>query len=145
MVSPPREVYDDRNTLRARSDTLTATSTQFPQQSPIATGLRCKCPRCGRGSLFRGFLTMRESCDVCGLDYSFADPADGPAFFVLMFGCVPSLLFAVWFEVAIAPPLWMHLVVTLPIILVSCLLPLRPLKAWLVASQYYHKVTNTQT
>ena len=117
---------------------MSDSQTMWPPLSPVATGLSCKCPRCGRGKLLRGFLTMRESCDVCGLDYGFADPADGPAFFVLIFGCIPSLIFAVWFEVAVAPPIWVHLLVTLPIIVASCLLPLRPLKAWLVASQYRH-------
>lgn len=113
--------------------------TEWPPLSPIATGLKCKCPRCGEGRLFKGFLTMRESCDVCGLDYGFADPADGPAFFVPMFGCVPSLIFAIWLEFAFSPPMWVHLVVTMPVVLFTCLAPLRPLKAWLVASQYYHK------
>lgn len=117
---------------------MSESQTMWPPLSPISTGLACKCPRCGRGKLLRGFLAMRQSCDVCGLDYSFADPADGPAFFVLIFGCIPSLIFAVWFEVAVAPPIWVHAIVTLPIIILSCLLPLRPLKAWLVASQYRH-------
>lgn len=110
----------------------------YPPLSPVATGLACKCPRCGRGQLFSGFLSLRERCDVCGLDYGFADSGDGPAFFVMLFAVVPSLIFAVWFEVAVAPPMWVHFVVTLPLILLSCLLPLRPIKAWLVASQYRH-------
>ncbi|GAB5374358.1 MAG: DUF983 domain-containing protein [Acuticoccus sp.] len=120
------------------------TNKEWPPLSPIVTGLRCKCPRCGEGALFKGFLTMRERCDHCGLDYDFADPADGPAFFVLMFGCVPSLIFAVWLEFAFAPPMWVHLVVTMPVVLVTCLAPLRPLKAWLVASQFYHKAREGQ-
>lgn len=113
---------------------------EWVPQSPIATGLRCKCPRCGEGRLFRGFLTLRERCDVCGLAYDFADPADGPAFFVLLFGCVPSLIFAAWLEVALQVPLWVHAVVSLPVIVLSSILPLRPIKAWLIASQYRHKV-----
>ncbi|WP_367670833.1 DUF983 domain-containing protein, partial [Klebsiella quasipneumoniae] len=28
--------------------------------------------------MFKGYLQLRESCPECGLDYSFADPADGP-------------------------------------------------------------------
>lgn len=104
--------------------------------SPTLAGLSCRCPRCGKGRLFEGFLTLRQRCEVCGLDYGFADPADGPAFFVLLVGCVPSLLFGVWLEVAFTPPIWVHAVVTLPIILVSCIAPLRPLKGWLIASQY---------
>src|SRR5207302_2308863 len=54
------------------------------QPSPIAAGLACRCPRCGKGKLFQGFLDLRPRCDECGLDYSFADSGDGPAVFVIL-------------------------------------------------------------
>ena len=47
--------------------------------------------------------------------------------------------FAVWLEVAYSPPFWVHLVTSLPIILLTCIPPLRHLKGWLIASQYFHK------
>jgi uncharacterized protein (DUF983 family) len=47
-------------------------------------GLACKCPRCGRGKLFAGFLTLGPRCEACGLDYTFIDTGDGPAIFVIM-------------------------------------------------------------
>ena len=50
--------------------------------SPLAAAIRSRCPRCGHGRLFDGFLKLAPRCNVCGLDYSFADPADGPAFHV---------------------------------------------------------------
>lgn len=107
--------------------------------SPYTTGIRGRCPRCGQGHLFNGFLTLKPSCEVCGLDYSFADPADGPAFFVICFACVPSVALAVWIEVMFQPPFWVHLLISLPVLLITCLLPLRPLKGWLVNSQYFYK------
>jgi len=112
---------------------------KWPTLSPLRTGILGRCPRCGEGRLFKGFLALRPSCEVCGLDYSFADPADGPAFFVMCFFCVPSVFFAVWLDFAYAPPVWVHLVTSLPVLLISCILPLRPLKGWLVASQYVYK------
>ncbi|MBN9061018.1 MAG: hypothetical protein BGP06_17255 [Rhizobiales bacterium 65-9] len=111
----------------------------WPRLSPIRTGLRGRCPRCGEGHLFQGFLKLRPSCEACGLDYSFADPADGPAFFVMMFVCVPAVIFGLWLEVAYEPPFWVHLLTTFPLILLTCIPPLRPLKGWLVCSQYFHK------
>ena len=48
-------------------------------------GLACACPRCGKGKLFRGFLTLRPRCEMCGLDYGFADAGDGPAVFIMFF------------------------------------------------------------
>ena len=115
------------------------TSQSWPKLPPVQTGIRGRCPRCGEGSIFNGFLALKPGCDHCGLDYSFADPADGPAFFVICFGCVPAVAFAIWLEVAYTAPYWVHLVTTLPLILLTCIPLLRPLKGWLVASQYFYK------
>ena len=51
----------------------------------------------------------------------------------------PVMFFGVWLELAYEPPLWVHLVTTLPLLLVLCILPLRFFKGWLVASQFHHK------
>ena len=112
---------------------------EWPPLSPLHTGLRGRCPRCVQGHLFDGFLKLRQGCEVCGLDYSFADPADGPAFFVICFACVPSVFLGVWLEVQYSAPLWVHLLVTGPFMFLTCIPPLRPLKGWLVASQYFYK------
>jgi len=114
-------------------------SASYAPLPPFQTGIRGRCPRCGKGHMFKGFLTLRPACEVCGLDYSFADPADGPAFFVICFGCVPSVALAVWIEVALQAPYWVHLFTSLPFMLLTCIPPLRPLKGWLVASQYFYK------
>jgi uncharacterized protein (DUF983 family) len=125
---------------------------QWTAKGPLSTGIRGRCPRCGKGRLFRGFLKLASCCDVCGLDYGFADPADGPAFFAMTAMSFPIVGFALWFDAAYAPPWWVHLVTTLPLLIVLCALPLRPLKGWLVCSQYFYKaeegrlaVTNTSS
>lgn len=118
---------------------MDALDQSWPQLSPFSTGIRGKCPRCGQGQLFEGFLKLAPRCDVCGLDYSFADPADGPAFFVICFACVPAVVFASWLEIAYEVPYWVHLFTSLPILLLTCIPPLRPIKGWLVASQYIYK------
>lgn len=117
----------------------TTKDARYEPLPPFQTGIRGHCPRCGKGHMFKGFLTLRPACEVCGLDYSFADPADGPAFFVICFGCVPSVALAVWIEVALQAPYWVHLFTSLPFMLLTCIPPLRPLKGWLVASQYFYK------
>lgn len=106
---------------------------------PIISGIRCRCPRCGEGKLFSGFLTVAKECDACGLDYSFADPADGPAFFVMTaVGMVVIAVFT-WVEIAYHPPLWVHMVTVFPALIIGCLGALRPVKSWMVASQFFHK------
>jgi uncharacterized protein (DUF983 family) len=112
---------------------------RWPALDPLKTGPFGHCPRCGQGHIFTGFLKIRDTCEVCGLDYSFAEPADGPAFFVQMFTCVPAVIFALVLEIVWQVPVWVHLVTTLPLLLITCVLPLRPLKGWLVASQFYFK------
>lgn len=110
----------------------------WPKLNPISTGIRGRCPRCGEGHIFDGFLRIRKSCEKCGLSYDFADPADGPAFFVMCFGCVPAVIFALVLQVKMEPPFWVHLLVSLPVLLITCLLPLRPVKGWLICAQYYY-------
>jgi uncharacterized protein (DUF983 family) len=68
-----------------------------------------------------------------------ADPADGPAFFVMMTAAVPATAFGIWLELTYSPPLWVHAVTTLPIVLIACTLPLQFFKGWLVAEQYIRK------
>ena len=111
----------------------------WPRLAPHRTGIKGHCPRCGKGQLFSGFLKLRDSCDQCGLSYSFADPADGPAFFVICFGCVPAVTFALLLQIWFDPPVWVHFVSSPPFLLGSCLLPLRPVKGWLTCSQYFFK------
>jgi uncharacterized protein (DUF983 family) len=113
-----------------------------PSNAPLwilSVATRAKCPRCGKGKLFDGFLKLAKRCDACGLDYSFADPADGPAFFAMMGMAIPAAAFAVWLELTFDPPTWVHLVTTVPVTLLLCIPPLRFLKAALVASQFVNK------
>ncbi len=111
---------------------------------PIGRGLLGRCPRCGEGRLFDGFLTLRPSCDKCGLDYSFADAGDGPAVFVILIGGAIVVLAALITEVVYQPPYWVHAVLWLPMILIVTLAPLRMLKGLLIALQYHHKAAPGQ-
>ena len=114
-------------------------TTHFENPSTVSAGLRCRCPRCGEGRLFSSFLTVADRCDRCGLDYSFADPADGPAFFVMSGVGVLGMILLMAFEFTVHPPVWVHFVVTMPLIAAMCLAVLRPFKGWLVSEQYIHK------
>ena len=115
------------------------TEQHYPVLSPIKTGIRGRCPGCGQGSIFQGYLNLAPRCTVCGLDLSFADPADGPAFFVMSIVSFPVVAFAGWLEIQHQPPIWVHLITSLPMLLGGCLALLRPLKGWIVSSQYVHK------
>jgi uncharacterized protein (DUF983 family) len=105
----------------------------------VRRGLFGRCPRCGKGSLFAGFLDVAPRCDSCGLDFTFADSADGPAFFVMSFAGFVVVLAALVVEVVYQPPYWVHALLWVPLILAMTLLPLRPAKGLLIALQFHHK------
>ena len=92
-----------------------------PKLSPIRTGLACRCPRCGKGRLFQGFLDLRPRCEVCGLDYGFADAGDGPAVFMILIAGFIVVGCALIVEFRYEPPLWLHALLWLPLILATTL------------------------
>jgi uncharacterized protein (DUF983 family) len=105
----------------------------------VLRGLTCRCPRCGKGKLFAGFLDLRLACEQCGLDYAFIDAGDGPAIFIIMIAGAIVVGCALIVEVKYQPPFWLHAVLWLPLILATTLLPLRSMKALLIALQFHHK------
>ncbi|MCO5072715.1 MAG: DUF983 domain-containing protein [Rhizobiaceae bacterium] len=109
---------------------------QWPPVDPIRAGLSGRCPRCGEGRLFAGFLTVAERCGVCGLDYDFADAGDGPAIFVMLIMGFVVVGLALWFELTFQPPLWVHIIIWLPVASILCLVPLRLAKGVLITLQY---------
>ncbi|MBR1220990.1 DUF983 domain-containing protein [Bradyrhizobium sp. U87765 SZCCT0131] len=109
--------------------------------SPFAAGLGCKCPRCGQGKLFSGFLRLAPRCEVCGLDYTFIDAGDGPSIFIIMIAGFIVVGAALVVEIKYQPPFWVHAALWLPLILATTLLPLRVMKSLLIALQYHHRAS----
>ena len=102
-------------------------------------GITCKCPRCGRGKLYQGFLNLQPNCEVCGLDYAFIDAGDGPAIFIIMLAGAIVVTAALIVEIKYQPPFWLHAALWLPLILATTLLPLRSMKSLLIALQFHHE------
>lgn len=107
--------------------------------SSIEVGLRGCCPRCGQGKLYKGFLDLAPRCEVCGLDYSFADSGDGPAVFIMMIAGFVIVGLVLWVEFTWSPPYWVHALLWIPLTLALTIGLLRPLKGWLVAQQFRNK------
>lgn len=110
-----------------------------PVERAILRGLRARCPRCGEGCLYKGFLDLQPRCSRCGLDYSFVDAGDGPAVFGILIGGFVVVFAALIVEFVYQPPYWVHAALWLPLILIVTLGPLRPIKGVLIALQYHHK------
>lgn len=113
----------------------------YPTVDPVTAGVKARCPRCGQGKLFDGFLKPAERCSSCGLDYSFIDTGEGPAVLVMLLIGFIVVGLALWMEVTLDPPLWLHFILWIPLALALCLLALRWMKGVLIALQYKHKAS----
>ena len=111
---------------------------------PLLAGVLGRCPNCGRGPLFAGFLKVSPSCAACGYDLSAADSGDGPAVFVIMVAGFIVAFAALFTEVALSPPVWVHMVIWLPLTVVLCLALLRPFKGAMLAAQFMNKASEAR-
>lgn len=107
--------------------------------NPVLAGLACRCPNCGEGPLFRGFISVADRCEACGFDLKKADSGDGPAVFVILIVGFLVCFGMLFTEIAFHPPIWVHLVLWLPLTVILCLVLLRPFKGVLIALQFHHK------
>jgi uncharacterized protein (DUF983 family) len=107
---------------------------------PVArASLLARCPRCGKGRLFKNVLELRPACEHCGLDYKFIDTGDGPAvfaIFILGFLVLGGALIA---EFRYGVPWWGHVVLWGLLTPLLALGLLRFLKATLIALQFRNK------
>ena len=110
--------------------------------APVAPGpaaLSGRCPHCGQGHLFKGFLEVAPRCDVCGLDFAFADSGDGPAVFVSFAALVVVVGAALLLDAMFDMSMWAIMLIIVPLSLILCLGLLRPAKGLMIGLQYKHK------
>ena len=113
-------------------------------KSPILKTIAGRCPRCGQGRLFRGFLKVADRCDVCDLDYSHHDAADGPAVFVIFVVGTIAAVGAVWLDFAQRPPVWVHVLVWPTVVIGLSVALLRPFKGFFVGVQYKYRAIDRE-
>ena len=111
--------------------------------NPILAGLLCRCPVCGKGPLFEGFLKVRKACRACSADLSKAESGDGPVVFILLIvgaiGCA-GLLFT---ELNARLPVALVLAIWIPITVGLSLGVMRPFKALMIAAQFHFKASES--
>ena len=112
------------------------TEPYYPDLSPLKTGLAGKCPRCGRGPLFAGYLQVAKACTNCGLSFDFADSGDGAAWFVMLFVCIVGVGSILGIEIAYSPPFWVHALIAIPLLVILPMALLRPVKGVLLCQQW---------
>jgi len=107
--------------------------------STILAGILGRCPCCHRGKLYSGYLAIAPRCDVCGLDYGFADSGDGPAVFVILVTGFVVVGLALIVEILYSPPYWLHAALWGPLAIILPLVLLRSFKGVLITLQCRHK------
>lgn len=112
--------------------------------NPVLAGLRGRCPNCGRGKLFKGFLTVADRCGACGFDLKAADSGDGPAVFVMLVGGFMVAIPALLVEIAYSPPIAVQLAIWLPAALIVSVGLLRPFKGVMLALQFHNRAAEVR-
>jgi uncharacterized protein (DUF983 family) len=98
-----------------------------------------RCPRCGRGKLYRGLLTIVDECSECHLKFTGREQGDGPAFFAILIVGGFAAIGAAVVEIKYEPPFWLHAAIWIPFIIIATLMSLRVLKAALIAMEYQYR------
>ena len=112
--------------------------------NPLLSGAAGRCPNCGEGHLFEGFLKVSPGCEACGFDLAAADSGDGPAVFVIMIAGFIVAFGALFTMVAGQTPVWLTLLIWLPMTLVIVLVLLRPMKGLMLAAQFMNKASQAR-
>jgi uncharacterized protein (DUF983 family) len=112
--------------------------------NPLLAGLRGRCPNCGEGHLFDGYLKVAPACEACGFDLSKADSGDGPTVFVLLVAGFIGMFGMLFTLVALHPPAWLLLLIWVPAILILSLALLRPFKGAMLAAQFMNKASESR-
>lgn len=110
----------------------------------FSTALFCRCPACGEGALFQGFLNVNNQCSRCHVDFLGQDSGDGPVPFIIFLVGAIIVGLALYIEVRFSPPVWLHLTIWLPLTIALVLGLMRPAKALMIAVQYRQRPQDFQ-
>jgi uncharacterized protein (DUF983 family) len=114
--------------------------TDYPPLSPLLVALQSRCPRCGRGRLYQGWLKVVPKCENCGLTLQHQDSGDGPAVFGILIVGALAVVVLLYMELTFQPPIWVHIAVQTPLILGGSLICLRFFKSIMIALQYKNRI-----
>ena len=109
-----------------------------PVSSPAIAEVALKglCPRCGRPLLFAGWVKFADRCSGCGLDFTRFNVGDGPAAFLTLILGALVVAGAITLELTLHPPLWLHMLIWIPVTAAGVIWSRRVAKAALLAAEY---------
>lgn len=86
--------------------------------------------------MFAGVVRFADKCRSCGLDYASFNVGDGPAAFLTLGVGALVVVLAVWLELSVEPPFWVHIVLWLPLTVLAVVGGLRLAKGALLVREY---------
>jgi len=98
----------------------------------IRRGIMNRCPACGQGKVFGSFLGVVQECEACQAPLGVLRADDAPPYIVIFLAGHVLFPPIFWIERAYEPPMWLHMVVWLPLFAAICTLLLRPVKGGVV-------------
>lgn len=104
--------------------------------SAMGRGLRCRCPSCGKGHVFRAFLKVADTCDACGEELHHQRADDAPPYFTMFIVGHIVVPLVIVVEKAFHPSLAFHMVLWLSVTLALTLLLLPLVKGAIVGLQW---------
>lgn len=102
----------------------------------VLRGLFCKCPSCGAGRIFNGYLTVARECNSCREELHHHRADDAPPYFTIFLVGHLIVPLALGIEIAYRPDMWIHMALWLPLTILSSLFFLRPIKGALIGLQW---------
>ncbi len=99
-------------------------------------GLKCKCPACGQGKIFNGYIKVKHSCDTCGLELHHQRADDAPPYFTMLIVLHIVVSGILTVEQMYSPANWIQLVIWMPIATFLSFVLLRPIKGALIGIQW---------
>ena len=94
------------------------------------------CPECGHGNVFKGYTKVKPVCGHCGLELHHQRADDAPAYFTILFvGHLIATSIVVTEKIA-HPPVWLHMMIWIPLCIGLSLFLLPRIKGALIALQW---------
>jgi uncharacterized protein (DUF983 family) len=102
----------------------------------MTRGARLCCPNCGKRTLFAAYIKVSDTCSSCGEELHHHRADDAPPYFTIFIVAhiVVALLMTV--ELTYSPPIWLHLLIWLPMTVILSLLLLPAVKGAIVGLQW---------
>ncbi|WP_170005488.1 DUF983 domain-containing protein [Pseudopontixanthobacter vadosimaris] len=95
-----------------------------------------QCPRCEGRTLFAGIVRFADRCRACQLDFTRFNVGDGPAAFLTLIIGALMVGLAMWLEIAVQPPFYVHVTLWVPLTILAILGGLRFSKTALLRAEF---------